>query len=766
MSSFIPTNISPTEEPDRFRIVTDRNFRLMANVIKDLDTKTSGLRNRGASNAFNGTVGTISKFGPTSHRQEDSIITESAAVITVTGDETITGTFNVDGLSSLDSVEMTSDSGIIRSVNSGVNILAGGNSITDGGVLTLYGSGHASKAGDIELDTGVTPVMVFDASESALVFEVADNISSPFKIGQSSNTYFLVSTLDSGGTVDIGNPTTNPTFRILGSGLTNIASLTASSLVATDGNKDLTSTTSGLSPTFANLTLTHASSAVRLIMLSNAASTLDIAADEDNDSADSDASIRLSNNGTNMGEIGIDDSDSDKIKVYAGTAGFAGGGLEIDQTTFKGTFTAALDIVGIVTLSSMTQGSVLFFGSGGVISEDNTNFLWDDTNNRLGLLTNAPEESLHVVGRAKVTSDIFLSGKLYLDGGSNTYISQVSADQIDIVTGGTEAVRILSNGKVGILTTVPEESLHVVGNVKITGGVFMSSTQKIFLDGGSNTYISEASADQMVFFTGGTEAVRITNTSVDSSRVLNVSDTTDASSLTVASAVIDGGAAIAKKLFIGSNLILPKTSGLGIQVDTTTPTFGFADLLGDQFSKNTGATKPTLAAHNGAVQAWQFGNGDEAYMTYHIPHDYVIGTDIFLHVHWDQTSTTATGGTIDFKYFAEYAKGHNQASGSTFTATPITATFSSININDGASGLNQRQQHLTEVIISAASATAALFDRDDLEPDGVIELTFEMDANNLTDSVTVLDPFIHYVDIHYQTTSILGTKSKSPDFYA
>ena len=210
-------------------------------------------------------------------------------------------------------------------------------------------------------------------------------------------------------------------------------------------------------------------------------------------------------------------------------------------------------------------------------------------------------------------------------------------------------------------------------------------------------------------------------------------------------------------------LIIQKASGNGIKVDQTTPTFGFADLLGDQFSKNTGGTKPTLVAYNGAVDAWQFSNGDEAFLSYHIPHDYVAGTDIHLHVHWSQNATGATGGTVDFKYFAVYSKGHNQASGSTFTSTPITDTFSSIDINDGGSGLNQYQQHFTEVTISAGTATAALFDRDDFEPDGVIELTLEMDADNLTG--TPSSPFIHYVDIHYQTTSIIGTKSRTPDFY-
>ena len=152
-------------------------------------------------------------------------------------------------------------------------------------------------------------------------------------------------------------------------------------------------------------------------------------------------------------------------------------------------------------------------------------------------------------------------------------------------------------------------------------------------------------------------------------------------------------------------------------VDTTTPTFGFADIIGDQFSKNTGGTRPTLTVYNGVVNAWQFGNGDEAFMSFHIPHDYVAGTDLHLHIHWSQNAAGATGGTVDFRYTAIYAKGHNQSSGSTFTSTPKTALFSSIDIDDGGSGLLQYEQFLTEVIISAAGETASLFDRDNFEPD-------------------------------------------------
>ncbi len=49
-----------------------------------------------------------------------------------------------------------------------------------------------------------------------------------------------------------------------------------------------------------------------------------------------------------------------------------------------------------LTLSGLTQGSVPFAGASGVISQDNANLFWDDTNNRLGIGTTAPDKSLEI----------------------------------------------------------------------------------------------------------------------------------------------------------------------------------------------------------------------------------------------------------------------------------------------------------------------------------------------------------------------------------
>jgi len=53
---------------------------------------------------------------------------------------------------------------------------------------------------------------------------------------------------------------------------------------------------------------------------------------------------------------------------------------------------------GTGTTTSFTTGSILFAGASGVYSQNNAQFFWDNTNNRLGLGTASPLAKLSVVG--------------------------------------------------------------------------------------------------------------------------------------------------------------------------------------------------------------------------------------------------------------------------------------------------------------------------------------------------------------------------------
>lgn len=204
---------------------------------------------------------------------------------------------------------------------------------------------------------------------------------------------------------------------------------------------------------------------------------------------------------------------------------------------------------------------------------------------------------------------------------------------------------------------------------------------------------------------------------------------------------------------IEQSLIIPKTTNIGIKVDTAAPTFGWRDLLGN-ITDAGGSNKPTRTTYRGGIDQFLFAAGDEAILEFHIPHDYTPGTDLYLHVHWSHISTLVTGGTVTFTAESSYAKGFNQAP---FQA-PVTGTFI------GTASTTQYQHIISEAQYSAAAPAGLQLTRGDLEVDGVIFVRLEMTTNNITSSGAVPDVFIHYVDIHYQSTN-MATKAKAPDFY-
>jgi hypothetical protein len=204
-----------------------------------------------------------------------------------------------------------------------------------------------------------------------------------------------------------------------------------------------------------------------------------------------------------------------------------------------------------------------------------------------------------------------------------------------------------------------------------------------------------------------------------------------------------------------NDLVLPKTSGKGIKIDTTTPTFGWRDLRAEIRTRGVGSSDPNDTAYIGNIKAYTFSVGDEAWIEFHIPHDYVAGTDIHLHFHWSHNSAYENiGGSVTWGADVTYAKGHDQAA---FPATVNTT------LSPDASA-TQYQHLVSEVQLSTSGGDTDKIDTDDLEPDGIILVRVYLSANNITSDSGVFDPFLHEVDVHYQSTNI-ATKQKAPGFY-
>ena len=196
-----------------------------------------------------------------------------------------------------------------------------------------------------------------------------------------------------------------------------------------------------------------------------------------------------------------------------------------------------------------------------------------------------------------------------------------------------------------------------------------------------------------------------------------------------------------------SGLVLSKTTTTGIKVDPVSPTWGWRDITSEIDARGSGANDPTFTVYTGTnFYAHQFSatTMQQVYVTYHVPHDYVPGTDIYLHVHWSNAAATPITGFVIWGFEYSYAKGHNQAAFPASTTVTVTQACPAT-----------RYQH------NIAETTAITIS--ELEVDGLIMVRVYRDAaaggDTCTDAV-----FLHTSDIHYQSTN-MATKGKSPDFY-
>jgi hypothetical protein len=279
----------------------------------------------------------------------------------------------------------------------------------------------------------------------------------------------------------------------------------------------------------------------------------------------------------------------------SGAATLVGNTLNIPQYSGGG---GGMAIGGSIT--SATAGSVLFAGAAGVLAQDNANFFWDDTNNRLGIGTTTPQQTLEVyksnvggLGGAIIlnnsgtaigdeTAIIFNDSGLGSAASVRAAISATTEDNpyyanIKFKTGAsvysslTTRMIITGAGNVGIGTLTPSAKFHISGTAANTvsyisdttgyvlyqlgntgGGLYYgidSSTGSGFAKGAYSRHIYSTGAYPLILSTNDTERVRI----------------------------LSGGAmTIGNISATGSMLQVNGSAAIGYSASTAAPAFGLA----------------------------------------------------------------------------------------------------------------------------------------------------------------------------------------------
>lgn len=198
-------------------------------------------------------------------------------------------------------------------------------------------------------------------------------------------------------------------------------------------------------------------------------------------------------------------------------------------------------------------------------------------------------------------------------------------------------------------------------------------------------------------------------------------------------------------------------AGSGIKIESD---WGWKDVpLNLTVHGTPGANSPSWAAYAGGVYQYLFDKATtEVWVNFLIPHDYAVGTDLHINIHWSQTTVdTGAGGSpgdAEWSFDLLYAKGYDQEAfgGAVLTAT-VTQTAAS----------TPRQHMVAEVAITNSGGDATHFDNAGIEVGGHLLCRVYRVSSNPADTLDQ-PPFVHSIGIHYQSTGI-ATKSKAPNFY-
>jgi len=142
-----------------------------------------------------------------------------------------------------------------------------------------------------------------------------------------------------------------------------------------------------------------------------------------------------------------------------------------DANGFDGTIALVGSVATLTITTALTSGSVPFIGASGALTQDNANLFFDDTNNRLGINTNAPTTALDVFGSGIIgringtsTNNAYLG---FSSNGTNKWSAgNVQSDhrfRIFSEANSAELISVLQTGEFGIGIANPTTKLHIDG---------------------------------------------------------------------------------------------------------------------------------------------------------------------------------------------------------------------------------------------------------------------------------------------------------------
>ncbi|MBI2653902.1 hypothetical protein HYX02_03760 [Candidatus Woesearchaeota archaeon] len=227
-----------------------------------------------------------------------------------------------------------------------------------------------------------------------------------------------------------------------------------------------------------------------------------------------------------------DNSGAASERMRIDSKGNIGIGTTNPQTKLD--ITGTLRASSTITSSALTQGSVIFSGANGALSQDNTNLYWDNTNKILSLGTTTPTDvtndakvividagsgraSFNIAGSAGGEGEVFGmmvfnnknsdAATLFRTASIQAIQPSTDADESEVQfavhsataggAGNVQAMRIDKRGYVGIGDTTPDAMLDVAGEMRADGVALDGSGKVVCIksNGDFGTCSSVAASD-------------------------------------------------------------------------------------------------------------------------------------------------------------------------------------------------------------------------------------------------------------------------------
>jgi hypothetical protein len=213
----------------------------------------------------------------------------------------------------------------------------------------------------------------------------------------------------------------------------------------------------------------------------------------------------------------LTEATSSVLTITGGTGAVIGSGTSIQVKQASSTVSGFLSSTdwntfnGKYNLPSLTSGSVLF-SNGTTIAQDNANFFWDDTNNRLGIGTASPTNKINILNNGNSIiafriDDTNANGSFLSLNASNSDAAIIangtSGIPLDFYTGGSKKMTLDSSGNLGLGVTpsawndgfVGFEIKNKANNLSANGGSYFEISQNATWNSGWK-YVNTARASR------------------------------------------------------------------------------------------------------------------------------------------------------------------------------------------------------------------------------------------------------------------------------